>query len=70
VQKLYPHSQIISDVDVGEGAINNKAIYELLEDISNGEREWDKLKPDYAEKQNLIYPNHLANRLRQYVFSK
>ena len=70
VQKLYPHSQIISDVDVGEGAINNKAIYELLEDISNGEREWDKLKPDYAKKQNLIYPNHPANQLRQYVFSK
>ncbi len=70
VQKLYPNSQIISDVDVGEGAINNKAIYEMLEAISDGEREWDKIKPAYAEEQNLIYPDHLANRLRQYVFSK
>jgi len=70
VQRLYPHSQIISDVDVGTGAVNNKAIYELLEDISNGEREWDKIKPAYAEKENLVYPDNQAYRLRQYVYSK
>ena len=66
LQKTWPNSYIISDKDTGEGAVNNLAIYKLLENIAQGKTNWDELKQGIPQDKNLVFPDEYSQLVRRY----
>jgi len=67
LQEKYPRAHIISDKGIAKGDINNRAIYEILEDIAKGKISWDELKPDFAKEEELVFPDDTGQLLRMYM---
>ncbi len=72
MQRKFPNGHIISDKDMGIGRVNNEAIYIVLENIAMGELDWRKIKPDFADKEGLKFPDKSSfqknvNRIWNYL---
>lgn len=67
IQKKYPNAHIISDEDIGHGAVNNWATYQIMYRLANGANTWEKIDSDSLEKHNLVFPHDKSQLILTYI---